>query len=82
MEEGLFPDPAVAGILKPNFVEARLHTDRRDELHELQVAMTGSIALPTYLVIDPATGKELGRKPGAWRSVETVVAWIEQFTRS
>ena len=73
MEENIFPDPAVAGILKPNFVESRLHAERMDAAEiALRDRVVGSVAVPVYVVIDPRTdtvlGKhELGGAPGQWK---------------
>jgi len=55
MEEKIFRKPAVAGVLQ-NYVEARLHTDGKehiDRILELQSELTGSVATPVYVVIDP-----------------------------
>ena len=64
MELNLFRRPAVARVLEERFVEARLHTDH-DEYARLQLEMTGSLALPIYLVIDPETMQQHGRVDGA-----------------
>ena len=68
MEEKVFRLPAVAGVLEERFVEARLHTDharKGKENRARQQEMTGSIAQPIYLVIDPKTGAAHGRQDGA-----------------
>lgn len=62
MEEQIFPDPAVAGILTSDYVEARIHTDHPDKgeaQRALQMNMVGLVAAPYYVVIDPATGMKL-----------------------
>ena len=66
MELKVFPRPAVAGQLQ-YFTEARLHTDlpHKPELRELQVEMTGSVANPIYLALDPRTERVLARYDGA-----------------
>lgn len=67
MEEKLFPKPAVAGALKKNYIEARLHTDggpREAENRKLQEEKAGSPANPYYVIIDPKTGKVLRKKAG------------------
>jgi hypothetical protein len=65
MEQSTFPLPAVAGELA-HFVEARLHADTLDPVHgarikELVETMARSASQPIFVVIDPRTGKELGR---------------------
>ena len=85
MEEGIFPDPAVAGILKEHYVEARLHTDdqsapeRSARLEQLQVEMTGSVAQPTYVIVDPGpepgAEKQLAQRSGS-ASVDTFVRFF------
>lgn len=61
MEEKIFPRPAVAEELA-KYIEARLHTDggpRQDENQKLQREMTGSIANPIYVIVDPQTGERV-----------------------
>ena len=68
MEKKVFPDPAVAEVLKNKFIEARIHTDH-DELGEAnrarQLEMTSSVAQPIYLLLDPENKEVLGRLDGA-----------------
>jgi len=67
MEEKVFPRPAVAAELE-RYVEARLHTDGQrniDAIRQLQKELTGSIANPYYVTIDPATGAKLGSFEGS-----------------
>ena len=67
MEGTVLPTPAVAGVLKAGFVEARLHCDLGDHAEEnkaIQDRLTGSIALPIYAIVDPATEEVLGVKEG------------------
>jgi hypothetical protein len=68
MEEKIFRDPAVAGILRDGYVEARLHTDgdaHIERIRELQQQLAHSVATPYYVVIDPETGTERARHEGA-----------------
>ncbi len=68
MEEITFPRPAVAEVLENHFVEARLHTDGKDNLDqilELQQRWTQSVATPSYVVVRPADEKVLGILIGA-----------------
>ena len=66
MEQDVFPAPKIAALLEPGFVEARLHTDhpdaeKGDANRKRQMAMVGYVAAPFYVVVDPNTGKELGK---------------------
>ena len=62
MELKVFPAPAVAGILN-EMVEARLHLDKPDSaaLSTLQEQMTNTLARPTYVIENPATGEYVVR---------------------
>jgi hypothetical protein len=67
MEEKVFPLPAVAEVLK-NMVEARLHTDGSrniERIHQLQRDLTGSIANPYYVIVDPTNERKLRESAGA-----------------
>jgi hypothetical protein len=67
VEEGIFPRPAVAGILKAGFVESRHHLDVKNTLTDAQLQanrklaleLAGSLATPQYVIVDPNTGKKL-----------------------
>lgn len=85
MENHIFLSPAVAGLMSAGFVEARHHTDIQNTLtaeqfaanRKLQEEIAGTKANPFYVVVDPKTGKELGRHalsggPNAWEGL-----WIE-----
>ena len=68
MENNVFPSPAVAGVLNKNYVETRLHTDGEeniDRIIELQRELTGSVATPIYVLIDPDTDEKLGQFNGS-----------------
>ncbi|MCH2102514.1 MAG: hypothetical protein MK297_00725 [Planctomycetes bacterium] len=68
MEKKVFPEPAVAGILNSKFIEARIHTDHEalgESNRALQLEMTGSVAQPIYLLLDPKSGEVHGRLDGA-----------------
>ena len=67
MEGTVLPTPAVAGVLKSGYVEARLHCDLGEHAEAnkvIQDRLTGSIALPIYAIVDPVTEKVLGVKEG------------------
>ncbi|HZN40267.1 MAG TPA: hypothetical protein VFD82_15780 [Planctomycetota bacterium] len=85
MENNIFLRPAVAGIMKENFVEARHHTDIQNTLTEAQFAANRKLqeeiaitkANPYFVVVDPKTGKKIGEHalsggPNAWEG-----NWIE-----
>jgi hypothetical protein len=66
MEEKIFRRPAVAGVLQ-GFVEARLHNDTGPSVRETverEKKLVDSIGTPTYVVIDPKTGKVLNVQQG------------------
>ena len=71
MEDNVFRRPAVAGIMKEHFVEARLHVDLQKHLtkeqfarsRELQQQYASSRAMPIFVVVDPKTGLEIGETP-------------------
>ena len=67
MEEVIFRRPAVAGVLKEGFIEARLHTDggpRMTENRRLQDEHTGSRATPIYVIFDPKTDQKVRARAG------------------
>jgi len=57
MEANVFPRPDVRSRLDSAFVPLRLYTDdleKGDGFHAFQMALTGTPALPTYAIVDPA----------------------------
>jgi hypothetical protein len=87
MENNIFLRPAVAGVMKANFVEARVHTDTmlpEEQLlanRKLQLELADTSANPSYVVVEPKSGRVLGRHflsggPGAWEGL-----WIEFLER-
>ena len=67
MEEKVFRLPAVAAELE-QWVEARLHTDglhNIDAIKALQQKLTGSVANPYYVIVDPASEQKLRVLEGA-----------------
>jgi thioredoxin-related protein len=91
MEDNVFLRPAVAGILKEHFVEARLHCDLQKHLtaeqfarnRELQKQYASSKAMPIFVVVDPKTGRELGETPVVGLSpaaqTENFAAFLQQM---
>lgn len=79
MENDVFLRPAVAGILKQKFVEARMHVDIQSSLTAAQLAdnrarqqeFAGTYAMPFFVIIDPKSGAKLrvtglSGGPGNW----------------
>src|SRR5690606_11098463 len=67
METNVFPRQDVAGLLRNEFVLLRLYTDDQEqgpELQRYQLRVTGTVALPTYAVMDPQDGSMIARKTG------------------
>lgn len=60
MEVNVFERGAVSRILASDFVLLRLYTDgpRDRELQRFQINLTGTLALPTYAIMDPAQPDE------------------------
>lgn len=73
MEVGTFLQPAVAGKLSEDYVEARLHLDGQDKLapevdrrnQALKDQYSQSVAMPTFVVVEPGSRQALGRTRGA-----------------
>ena len=86
MEGNVFPDPAVAGILSENYVEARLHLETFqdaggetwDNFVMLRETYARSVAMPTYAVMRPSDREQTG-----WYQLEggptTWVPGIKKF---
>lgn len=74
MEESVFPTPAVAGVLS-NYVEARYHTDT-DETRAIQRDMTGTIAQPTFVIVDPDTLEVIRQAPKPLLSEERALDFL------
>ncbi len=68
MERNVFPHPAVAGILREHYVEARLHLDgpepARSRNNALRERLSGDIARPTYVVLEPKSGRRIAVQKG------------------
>ncbi|MBM4061242.1 MAG: hypothetical protein FJ265_09135 [Planctomycetes bacterium] len=85
MENNIFLRPAVAGLMRDGFVEARHHTDIQLTLTPEQLAanrklrdeIAATAATPYYVVVDPKTGQKIGEHalsggPNAWEG-----NWLE-----
>ena len=68
MEEKVFPSPAVAGVLREHFVEARLHvldgTKNIEESRALRERLAGVVTTPFYVALDPQGEASLGTFEG------------------
>ncbi|MXW63462.1 MAG: DUF255 domain-containing protein [Bacteroidetes bacterium SB0662_bin_6] len=67
METSVFREEPVASLLRNDFVLLRLYTDARDTgpaLQQYQIALAGTVALPTYVIADPYSGILLHRHTG------------------
>ena len=74
MEEGVFRRPAVAGILKERFIEARLHNDTGpivQETVEREKRLANTVATPTYVILDARTEAALGIQLGPLFKTDT-----------
>ncbi len=76
MEANVFPHPDVATRFEEDFVLLRLYTDGLDkgeEFQRYQLRKVGTVALPTYAVLDPVTRDVLVRHTG--------MASVDEFRR-
>lgn len=67
MEANVFPKPAVAERFEREFVLLRLYTDdleRGPEFQRFQFQMTGTVALPTYAIVDPSDRTLVAKESG------------------
>ncbi|HEX7070149.1 MAG TPA: cytochrome c biogenesis protein CcdA [Rhodothermales bacterium] len=79
MEANVFPRPDVAERLQNEFVLLRLYTDdleRGPDFQRYQLRTTGTVALPTYAILDPARNEVLARLSGLTPADE-FVAFLE-----
>jgi len=64
MEDKWFVRKPISTTLAGGFVEARLHIDGVEHvarIKELQERLVGSVGVPSYVIVDPDTGKKHGR---------------------
>ncbi len=67
MEANVFPHPDVARRFENDFVLLRLYTDDLDagpDLQRYQLDLTGTVALPTYAIVDPNNNRLVARLSG------------------
>jgi thiol:disulfide interchange protein DsbD len=80
MEANVFPKPPVAEQFRSNFVLLRLYTDappKGPEFQQYQLKLTGTTALPTYAIVDPAD-RSLITKTSGTASVENFASFLER----
>ena len=73
MAASVFPDPAVARLLRDDYVPVKVNCDEGSALAD-KLRVTG---LPTMVVLSPE-GKELGRRSGSAEAGD-VAQWLGQF---
>lgn len=81
MEGKVLPAAAVAAELSKNFVEVRLHADlgpKAEANHALQQELTGTITLPTFVILDPTKIQVGGALPKPMATHEGL-AFAEDF---
>ncbi len=67
MEANVFPRAEIAERFARDYVLLRLYTDdltRGEEFLNYQLALTGTVALPTYAVVDPVSEKLIVKRSG------------------
>lgn len=82
MEANVFPRPDVRSRLDSAFVPLRLYTDdlaKGDAFHAFQMELTGTPALPTYAIVDPADRSVLAQQ-SAMMSVREFAAFLDAGT--
>lgn len=82
MEERIFRRPAVAGELR-RMVESRLHNDGPDReyrngIKALQRRLGGTLATPTYVMIDPEAERILGVHVGPQLDPGLFAEWLRE----
>lgn len=77
MEQKVFPAPAVAAVMK-KMVEARIHNDgdNQDEVRAWQDDMIHTLATPSYVLIDPASGEAIDHHEGPETDPELFARWL------
>ena len=76
MEANVFPRPPVRSRLQNDFVRLRLYTDDAQKgpaLQDFQMNLTGTVALPTYAIVEPQGRNVLAQWSG--------IATTEEFAR-
>ena len=84
MEANVFTRPEIAERFERNFVLLRLYTDgpRDTEFQQYQLDLTGTVALPTYAIVNPSEQKRLIAKISGVIPVERFASFLDQGTAS
>ena len=80
MEANVFTEPAIARRFEQDFVLLRLYTDappKGPEYQRYQLRLTGTTALPTYVVLDPQDETPVDRVSGTM-SAEAFGAFLDR----
>lgn len=67
MEANVFPRKPIADRFESDYVLLRLYTDgleHGDEFNRYQLQLTGTVALPTYAIVEPFERRLLARRSG------------------
>lgn len=78
-EEKVFPSNKVSRILEDHFVEARLHTDQGEHAAtnmEREEEMVQTTATPTYVVIEPKSGRPVSEVLGGTVTVNAFADYL------
>lgn len=78
MEANVFPDPTIVDLFETHYVLLKLYTDDLDkgpDLQRYQLNLTGTVALPTYAIVDPVNEKLIAQISGM-RSTEEFAAFL------
>jgi thiol:disulfide interchange protein len=85
MEKNIFPRPEVRAALE-RFERVQLYTDGQgteyDKNRALQETRFNTVALPLYVIVDPATEREIGRVEGLTRDPSEFARFLERSLAS
>ncbi len=78
MENDVFTDPAVAGMLD-GMIESRVHNDKSNqtEIRAWQVELVNSFATPTYILMDPKTDELIDVHDGPELDAQKFAKWLK-----
>ena len=88
MEGSYFSTDEFADVLKKNYIEARLHTDKTEtpevqmkRIREKQREFVGHRAMPVYVVVDPETGKAIDKLEGFKANSKVILEFLKKSLR-
>ena len=84
MEANVFTRPEIAERFQRNFVLLRLYTDgpRDTEFQRYQLDLTGTVALPTYAIVNPSEQKKTIARISGVVAAERFASFLDQGTAS